>query len=188
MKRTLLLCLIAVITAITPIFTSSFATAQTTPTDPQTTTQNTPEQPVNGALCERVQTRLLTRINKVSELRDTHGEVYDTLLQRLDKVIDNAETKSYDTTQLSDARETVAAAIADYDKAVDALTTSLSTSAEVSCENPIRYVLLITNARTELKTVREASQAVRTAFVEEVIPTLKEYKTWLQAEQSGENE
>lgn len=168
------------------------STETETPETPVTTQQQTQQtrqsreqrvQQVQRTLerCEQIKTRLAERITKSAEVKIAHTERYEKLVNRLDAVIASAESRAYDTAGLVTAKETVTAAITAYGVAIDTFTEQLNDASELACDqNANVYGQAIVSSREALEAVRAAGAAVKTAFRQNVVPELQEYKAWLE--------
>ena len=131
--------------------------------------------------CKQIATRLEERVAKTSEIKANHSERYERLIKRIDAVVASAQSRDYDTTSLTAAKEKVTTAIAAYELAVDAYIAQLGATSDLSCaDNTATYGQAIVGSREALETVRSTSASVRTTFRQTVVPALKDYKAWLE--------
>ena len=134
--------------------------------------------------CERITDRLTAHIGRVNTGVERQVGIYERMLARFDAVIDRAAELGYDTTDLTASREAVAEQLATFQATATETTTQLSAAADEACtEDPQAYGVAISSARSELATVREAAQAIRTTFREQAIPALQDFRAWLEVNQ-----
>lgn len=186
------LAVVVSVTAGTAVLAQS--SEEETPATPVTTQQTQPTQQARQSReqrvqqvqrtlerCEQIKTRLAERITKSAEVKIAHTERYEKLVNRLDAVIASAESRTYDTAGLVTAKETVAAAITAYGVAIETYTSQLTDASELACDQSASvYGQAIVSSREALEAVRAAGTAVKTAFRQNVVPELQEYKAWLE--------
>jgi hypothetical protein len=131
------------------------------------------------ALCTIIQDRLTKRGENIQLVTETHLTVYQNLLDRLDTVIQTAEEKEFDTTKLTAAYVELTSKVENFRTVSDELIESIATGGE-ECTDETRFGTLISNGRTQIRTVREAAREIRTTFREVVVPELREYRSTIQ--------
>jgi len=154
-----------------------------------TTTTTTAQTPAKFEdICQRIKNRLNVRVGNVTNAKDENTTIYEGLNKRLEKVIEAAKKKQYDTTELESALTKTRAAIGAYDTANKSYTTELTSTANTVCQSETTYALTIASTRASLKAARDAGLAARNTFQYNVIPELRAYKVWLTAQAAGTTE
>lgn len=121
--------------------------------------------------CEAIKEKLTVRAQKVQASAEHHAEIYEKLETRLQKIIDYAESVSYDTTALVAAQTSIADKIDAFTVAAQDYSSALSSAEAVTCEDSAaNYGEAIVEARDALRTLRESAKAVHEAFRSEAVP------------------
>lgn len=192
-KRTLIAAIIAVAALVA---VPTIAHAQQTPTIKERLTQTERVQEAKAARearqlnrCEALQTKLVTRAEKVQVSSERHAEIYTKLEARLQKVIDYATSVGYDTAALLAAQTSINEKIDAFTVAADEYSTALTEAKDVTCEDDATpYGEAIVDARDALRNLRESAKAVHTAFRSEAVPALTDFAKSVTDEDETEEE
>lgn len=133
------------------------------------------------AQCMTAQGRLTTQIAKVEATKTTQTKAYTAIQTKFSEYVTSAEQNTYDTTAMATAQTALTTKITTYTDAAASYATALLTAKDTKCGTTnTDFVNAVTTARTALTATRTATNDVRTTIREEVIPSLKDYATWLK--------
>ncbi len=202
--------IVAIVASVTVGVATSYAqtTSETDPVEsPDTTVTNTTteeepsKRPANAservaearasreafaaAKCEKITANLTKRKEQITNAAERHLEIYGRVETRVAKIIAFAETKSYDTTELTAASTLLSADIDAFEVTVTELKTLIDTVDPTTCgKGDSVFSDTVIETRDALAATREASKKVRTTIREEVIPASVAFVTSLK----GQNE
>lgn len=150
------------------------------PSETPVTTQQQQREGRSAERCERITDRITSRIGRVNEATERQTVLYERLVDRLDGIIQSATAVEYDTAALVAARDDINERIESFVTTATNYTSDLAASADVACaETPATYGAAISGARESLREVRTAALAVRTAFREQAIPALQDFRAFI---------
>ncbi|MEO6109971.1 MAG: hypothetical protein ABIP50_03115 [Candidatus Saccharimonadales bacterium] len=160
-----------------------YASAQTTPTEGETTPPTTTTEATPSARCTAIKKNLATRLTKVDIAKTAQVKVYEAEQTKIDTLLTTASTAGYDVTALTTAQGVVKAKITTFNDKATVYSTALTTAQNTECmSDETAMKKAVVDARTALVAVRTASQDVRVAFKDSVITALKDYIVWLKTQ------
>lgn len=134
--------------------------------------------------CTIAQARLGVAKTRYENIKERRVAKYNELSGRLDSAISSAEAENYDTSGLTSARSAVQSDITAYQTQAQELYDALTNTEQVACEeSETPYANSLSDARAELRDVREAALKVHQTFREQAVPELKELATWAKEQQ-----
>jgi len=182
-KKIISSTLIALVIAVSTIVLSSSANAQTN------TTPTTPTAATQSKRCTVAQGRLTTLITTFDAAKAKHTQAYGELITKFETRIDSAQKNGYDVTEMTKARDEAKAKIEVYTQKNTTLTTAVNGTKNLACgDSDSGFTTSLTSSRSALTETRTSAAAVRTAFTEGIIASLKDYALWLnQQSATGED-
>ncbi len=170
-KLTLIAVAALVFTAAVAFLAPSVALAQQTVTEPR---------------CTVAKARIQNLATTMTQVKEQRLKIYNGIAAQTDALVTSAETAGYDVTALKASRDNVQASIATYSNATTAYETALSEVQQAACEQTdTAYLAALTDARTKLVATRTAQTALRSAVLDEVVPALRAYASWLGTQENA---
>ncbi|MCA9328215.1 hypothetical protein KC959_00445 [Candidatus Saccharibacteria bacterium] len=145
--------------------------------------------------CVAVQNRIAKKAESLAKAQTEKQEKYERIVARLESVIAKANDQGLDTTKLQEDVEILNEKVQLYAVQAALLNSKLAEATDVDCdsdEGPDQLQVILQEARTQLKAVREASKDVHRFIRETVISDLRELKSQIvdtsNEEESTESE
>lgn len=176
---------LAVVAVLAVVAFAAPLQAQSSEQTMQQTNNGTPNrQRIAEARCTVAEAKIETRGTKVTTTKDTHDKKFKGIVDRLTSITDKAKARGYDTTELTNAKKEVEAALATYKTAFDTYKTSLMATKDLACgDSDEEFSEALVKSRADLAALRTAGQALKKSVTEKVIPTIKDYISWLKLQQ-----
>jgi hypothetical protein len=136
---------------------------------------------INDKRCTTAQGRLTNTADTLQAVSERQATTYGNLHERSTARIAVLKQKGYGTAPLESSLQTLDAQIKDYRAKAATLHGQLVATRDLACgDNEAAYNNSLNAARAQLRTVREASQAIHQTLGKDVVSGLKAGAAWLK--------
>jgi hypothetical protein len=136
---------------------------------------------ISAARCSMAKGRITNITDTMRTVSERRTTTYTNIRERAIARVAVLKQKGYDTSKLEADLETVNQQIKDYHAKAEELYGTLSSAQDTACgDSDGDFASALASARTQLKAVREASQAIHQTYRSSVIPDIKVAATWIK--------
>jgi hypothetical protein len=136
---------------------------------------------IAAARCTVAKGRIANMTDTMRMVSERRTATYVATQEKVSARVTVLKQKGYDTTKLANDLQTINQQIQGHRLEADELHSAFSNLQNTACgDSDGAFAGALTDARTQLRTVRESSQTIHQTFREVIIPDIKAAATWLK--------